>query len=74
VDIIRHGENGLLARPNDPADLATQLATLLTDPALARRMGRRARELARGQSWEEINRRLLDDYRAVVAEARAAAA
>ena len=67
-DQIRHGETGLIARANDPDDLARHVETLLRDPQLRRRMGEQARESARAQDWDAINRRLIDSYRQVVAE------
>lgn len=45
-DAVRDGETGLLARMEDPADIAAKLDVLLSDPALARQMGQRAREHA----------------------------
>ena len=38
-EIISDGENGLLTRMGDPADLAAALLALLSDPAKARRLG-----------------------------------
>jgi len=45
-EVVRDGETGLLARMEDPADIADKLDRLLSDPALARQMGERAREHA----------------------------
>jgi glycosyltransferase involved in cell wall biosynthesis len=42
-EIIRHGENGLLHKPKDPADLAGCLLKLLDDPAYAQGIARSAR-------------------------------
>ena len=36
---VNDGVTGLLFEPGDPADLARQIARLLDDPALRRRMG-----------------------------------
>jgi len=42
-DLVRSGENGLVARPNDPQDVAEQLRALLSDPARRRILGDAAR-------------------------------
>jgi len=42
-DVLRHGQNGLLVRPKAPGALTEALAAILTDPALAERLGREAR-------------------------------
>jgi glycosyltransferase involved in cell wall biosynthesis len=52
-DVVEPGATGLLARPGDPASLATSVVWLLDHPEEARRMGRQARETVRrhfGQS------------------------
>jgi glycosyltransferase involved in cell wall biosynthesis len=41
--VIDEGQDGLLSAPGDGADLAACLSRLLTDPALARRMGANGR-------------------------------
>jgi len=40
AELIRHGENGLLVDPEDPASVAKALLNLLTNPDLAREMGK----------------------------------
>lgn len=42
--MMRDGENVLLCRPGDPADLAEKTARLIAEPALASRLGNAARE------------------------------
>jgi glycosyltransferase involved in cell wall biosynthesis len=69
-DQIEPGENGWIARANDPADLADRVESLLRDPEARARMGRRAVASARERDWDAINGRLLDSYAAVVAAAR----
>jgi glycosyltransferase involved in cell wall biosynthesis len=46
LEIVRHGESGLLVPPSDPAALAEALSLLLQDRRLAERMGRTGREVA----------------------------
>jgi glycosyltransferase involved in cell wall biosynthesis len=43
-EAVTHGETGLLAEPENPAELARQIEILFDDPGLARRLGRQARE------------------------------
>lgn len=55
---IRDGENGHLARPGDPQDLAAAIVSLLEDPDRARRMGQRGREIVRREhDWDEVAER-----------------
>ncbi|MCZ2079313.1 MAG: glycosyltransferase family 4 protein, partial [Bryobacterales bacterium] len=37
-EVVEHGRTGLLADPNDPRDVAEQVAHLLRDPACAARL------------------------------------
>lgn len=46
-ELVEHGENGLLFRPGDTGDLATQMQRLWSDPALRSRLGAAARRKAR---------------------------
>jgi glycosyltransferase involved in cell wall biosynthesis len=43
VDLVRHGENGLLVPPGDAGSLASALRTLIGDPDRMRLMGRESR-------------------------------
>ena len=47
LEVVAHGETGLLVPAEDPAALADAMATLLRDPALARRLGDAAAERVR---------------------------
>ena len=58
--IMRHSENGLLFNPEDDNDLRTQLATLIADPDLCRRLGEQARNDVRKRfTWAHNARELL---------------
>jgi glycosyltransferase involved in cell wall biosynthesis len=54
VDIIEHGENGLLVSPGDPIAMADAINILITDHKLRMRLGQRARQDAMHRhSWEK---------------------
>lgn len=44
ADVVAHGESGYLVAEGDVADMAAHMLALARDPALAARLGRRARE------------------------------
>jgi glycosyltransferase involved in cell wall biosynthesis len=69
--LIEHGVTGLVAWANTPRDLASQVETLIKDPARRREMGRKAREVALQRTWKDINGALLRQYDALIAEKRA---
>jgi len=59
VDAIADGETGYLVDPCSPPDIAQSAVRLLSDPALARRMGERGRERARQDfSWDRAARQV----------------
>ncbi|MHB8633742.1 MAG: glycosyltransferase, partial [Thermoplasmatota archaeon] len=52
---VRPGENGLLANPGDPRDLARALGDLLAHPDEARAMGERGRQrVLRDHDWDTL--------------------
>lgn len=54
-DFVRDGDNGLLARPGDAADLADKILRILDDADLARALGRRGRErVVREHDWDDL--------------------
>lgn len=67
-DVIEPGRSGLVARANDPDDLADTVEPLLQDPVRRRRMGRAARQRAAARDWDVVNGRLLDSYRELTAQ------
>ncbi len=65
-DLITHGDNGLLARPNDKADLGRQILRILGDQRLARRVVHGGRLTAAAHSWSKITEAYLACYRRVI--------
>jgi len=70
ASVVRDGATGFLVAGHDPADYADRLRRLLDDPALARELGRRGRQLAQGFSWERTGDRLLDAFSPLIESAR----
>ena len=68
-DAVQDGVTGVLADPEDPAAVAAAIAGLLDDPGRARQLGASGRAaVERFFNWS----RVVDDLRAVSAEARSA--
>jgi glycosyltransferase involved in cell wall biosynthesis len=63
TEIISHGVTGLLARPDDEADFARSIISLLRDRDTASAMGQRARRHV-DEKWgiEEATKRLIELY------------
>lgn len=63
AEIIQDGSTGYLVPPGDVDALRDRLDELLRNPALARRMGARARELVLERyTWSSVAERCLDAY------------
>jgi len=69
-EIIDHGVNGLLARPDDVASLADALVRVLTDAALSETLIRNGRATARKYSWVEVTDKILAFYNDIYAKTR----
>jgi len=70
-EAVEPGESGLLVPPRDPDALAEALGTLLRDPVLRGRMGRRGRELAVERfSIEVVVEETAEVYRDLAGEGR----
>ncbi len=68
IDLVAHGENGLLFAPDDEKDLRRCVALLAADAPLRHRMGEAGRRGVRGRSWENVCGTLLDYYEQVIDE------
>jgi glycosyltransferase involved in cell wall biosynthesis len=67
VDIINHGENGLLVPPENTDLLAKNICQLLQDKEYRESLGQRARESALSRfSFEVVSRGYLECYRKLV--------
>jgi glycosyltransferase involved in cell wall biosynthesis len=58
-EVLRHQENALLARPDDPDAFAAAVRRILADPVLAERLGAQARADVHCYSWESRAHALL---------------
>ncbi len=65
LDLVRHGLNGYLWNPNEPASLAGAIDELARQPALRRRFGNAARSSVEQRPWSTLADELIDHYRAV---------
>jgi glycosyltransferase involved in cell wall biosynthesis len=68
--LLENGVSGLVARANQPEDLAQRVALLIESPALRQELAARARGLACSRTWEAVISGLLRDYDAMIAEKR----
>ena len=61
-DFIQDEHNGLLINPGNAQALEEHLEKLLSDPKLALRLGKEARETAKGHMWTQAAKHLLTAY------------
>lgn len=71
LDLVQHGENGVLWRPDRPRDIRAAVHALVGDPARRAVMGAAARTGVLDRTWAAIGDELLGHYRAVLAGVRA---
>ena len=62
LDLVEHGWNGWLVRPDDPVALAAALETLLADADQRARLAHAARKAAESRSWDAVHDGLLAEY------------
>lgn len=61
--LVESGVNGFLAPPRDTKEFAACVRRIAEDEALRDKMGKTARQKALAYSWENVNAKLLDNYR-----------
>lgn len=66
--LVQDGETGYTVPVDDPQALAERLMTLIYDPQLHDRMGKRAAEIAQMYSWNLIAGRIIELYHQVLEE------
>jgi glycosyltransferase involved in cell wall biosynthesis len=72
-EVLRHGENALIARSDDPDDWMEKIGTLLRDPDLRLRLARTAQEnLVRSYTWDARARHVVNLLPGVGSKAQAA--
>jgi glycosyltransferase involved in cell wall biosynthesis len=68
-DIIQHGRTGLLARPEDPEDIARQCLRMLREPALRENtLAQATRSIDERFSWKSVGERFDALFRLTTAE------
>ncbi|MFP3238290.1 MAG: glycosyltransferase family 4 protein [Caldivirga sp.] len=69
TDFVRHMDNGILANPDNPDEIAYYAEMVLKDEGLAKRLGERAREtVTKGYTWDIIARKTYETYKAILEE------
>jgi glycosyltransferase involved in cell wall biosynthesis len=67
-EAVADGETGLLVEANSPTKLATAIARLATDPALARQMAEAGRRRAQQFGYDRFVGRVEQIYERLLAE------
>jgi phosphatidylinositol alpha 1,6-mannosyltransferase len=65
IDLVAHGETGLLWDPRKPGSIAGAVADLRDDPARRHRLGAAARARVVARSWDGVGDQLVDHYHRV---------
>ena len=71
IDLVAHGENGYLFRPDDDRDLRHWVSQLVRNAPLRARMGEAGRRAVLGRSWPTVCADLVDYYEQAIDERRA---
>ncbi|GAA5523039.1 glycosyltransferase family 1 protein [Aliifodinibius salicampi] len=68
--LVESGVNGFLAAPRDTKEFARCVAKILEDELMQESMAKAARQKALAYSWENVNKKLLENYREALSEPR----
>lgn len=68
--LVESGVNGYLAAPRDTGEFAQCVSKIIDDNELWKEMSKAARQKALAYSWDNVNAKLLDDYREALSEPR----
>lgn len=60
AEVLKHGENALLVKPDDPRGAAKAIRDLLADPKKSSALGKGALRTAAGLTWEARGERIRD--------------
>ena len=66
-EIVRHGKNGLLAKPDRPEELGSAIVQLFSSPTGLREKSRTSRKLAERYSQENITEAMVELYKKTIA-------
>ncbi|WP_353950938.1 glycosyltransferase family 1 protein [Knoellia sp. S7-12] len=64
LDLVDHGQTGLLFDPDLPGSLHDHVDALVGDPRWRATLGARAEEAVRGRSWDNLTEQLVGHYEA----------
>lgn len=64
--LVEHGVNGCLAEPGNKADFAKKLSLIVSEKELREKMKKESRNKALKYEWDEINGKLVENYKAVL--------
>lgn len=70
--LVESGVNGFLAPPRDTIEFARRVKQIAEDVSLRKKMGKAARQKALAYSWQNVNTKLLENYREALESARPA--
>jgi glycosyltransferase involved in cell wall biosynthesis len=67
LDLIQHGENGLLHEPGNAQQLASLIEQCVKDKEFRTRLGRNAKASVKDRSWENVSAEIVDKIEKVLA-------